>query len=231
MQKLAKPPLNLVTLKIEFPHNLKISEKRSEYYDAIKNEFPAIVFPENKGLAYNYSDCHFRDSGSTTQIRIATNYFVLETAKYENKDAFWNLFERHFSEFTKRFAISNVVSFLLSYDNLISIKKGIAGEDFSDYLSLGLFFKNKEQRKFITVDGVFVFAVEGGFMAINIRPRQNKETLVWDALNFKLDFQINKNLPISEKLNDVKRIFDLGHGHIEDLFVSSLAEKYFEEIN
>lgn len=230
MKKLTKPPLNLVSLKIDFPPNLKVSEKRSEYYELVKEEYPLIVFPESKGLVYDFSDCHFRNNAGTTQLRIATHYFAMETVKYESVDIFWQMLKKHFIAFTKCFSILDVNSLRLSYDNLIKVEKGVIGDNFSDYLSLDFSLKDKKQRKFITCDGSFVFAVDNGIMQIEIHPRQNPISLVWDTLDFKIDCQVNTVMKTDQNLDEVKNIFELAHGNIEDLFFSSLSEKYLKAI-
>lgn len=230
MDKLSKPPLNLVTLRVEFPHNLKVSEHRSEYYEKIKTDFPQVIFPEKQSLTYDFSDCHFRNSESTTQIRIATNYFVVETVKYDKVDNFWVLFDKVFSQFKTCFNIENVTTLRLSYDNFIKIEKGISSANFSDYFSLGVSFREQKERKFLTLNGSVFFAIENGILQISINPKQNQETLIWDALEFKIDCQMNKNVNLDGTLGTLKTEFDIAHRNIEDMFVSSLAEQYFQSI-
>ncbi len=230
MQRLSKPPLNLVTLRVEFPHNLKVSEKRSEYYEKVKTEFPLIVFPENKNLAFDFSDCHFRNNEGNAQVRIATNYFILETVKYENVDVFWAQFKKIFFDFSQCFQTTKITSVRLNYDNIIKMDKGLLGESFSDYFSLGIAFKDQQQRKFLTIDGSFLFSMDNGIIQMEIRPRQNQTTLAWDMLEFKIGCQVNKELTVDENLDTLKKEFDSAHFNIEELFISSLAEKYFQSL-
>jgi uncharacterized protein (TIGR04255 family) len=229
MEKLTKAPLNLASITIQFPHQLKVSETRSAYHELVKKDFPLVVFPENRELKFDFSDCFFRNNEGNAQIRVATNYFVLETIAYVSKEVFWDSFSKVFFSFVKLFDIQDVTALKLSYDNLIMIDNNLVGGEFTDYFSLAAAFRNKEEKKFVTVDGSFLFAVKDGLVQIEVKPKQNPQTNIWDTFNFKVDCQINKKLSM-EKPDDLNKAFNSAHQHIEDMFISSLTEKYLASI-
>ncbi len=231
MEKLKNPPLNLVILRVEFPHHLKITETRSSYFDLVKADFPVILFPEIKSLAFDWADCIFRNQKNDTQIRIASNYFVLETTNYENVRPFWSLFESNFSKFVKNFSITEILSIELIYQNILKIDDAKIGSDFSDYFSLEINFKDKPKRKLVTYNGGFIFSTDGGTVQIEIKPLQNQETKIWDKLTFNINFMsLKQQLSIRENLIELKALFDKAHSDIEDVFTTSLTKKYFDSL-
>lgn len=231
MEKLSKAPLNVVTLRLEFNHNLKVAEKKSEYYELIKQDLPLIVIPEIKDLTYDFADCHFRTANSSIQIRIATNYFIYETINYSDVEQFWLSFKDKFLKFIQCFSIEKLNSLRLTYDNNIKVDVTKITENFSDYFAFHLGFKGKQPRKFLTVDGAFVFSLDNGAAALlEIHPRQNKATLVYDTVNLKIEFLTSQPVLVQQNLEEIEKQFRLGHSHIEDLFFSSLTEKYLQEI-
>ena len=65
---------------------------------------------------------------------------------------------------------------------------------------------------------------------MDIRPVQNTETRIYDSLDFKITFLSNQKSVVDNELANIKRVFVEGHKHIEDIFRSSLTEKYWETI-
>lgn len=230
MEKLSKPPLVAAALRITFLHNLKVSELRSAYYEDIKDTFPHIQFPDVKQISYDFSDCHFWNREAKTQVRIATNYFALETVDYKNVDEFWLTFQSVFKKFVDRMGVREVVGITIEFLNKISIDAVNVGTNFGDYFTLGLISNAKLSKEFLTLDGAAIFRVGESLLQIDIRPVQNPQTRLYDTLDFKITFLSNKQWTVDEQLAGINTIFVEGHKHIEDVFRTSLTEKYLQII-
>ncbi len=230
MAKFKNPPLNLVTLRLTIPPNLKVSELRSGYFELIKSDFPLIIFPEARSLAFDFSDCHFRNTKNDAQVRISTNYFLYETTNYQEVSAFWEGFSKVFSKFLDFYQIKEVTSFGLNYQNILLANEKAVGEDFRDYFSFKINFKNKSQRSLLTCDGAFIYSTQEGNLKIDIRPRMNQQTKLWDALFFTIELLNEKQIPVDASLGSIKSMFDKAHAHVEDAFLSSLTDKYLKTI-
>jgi len=231
MDKLRNPPLVGAALNITFPHNLRISNLRADYYEDIKDVFPHIVLPEIKSLTYDFSDCNFQNKEGNGQIRLGTSYFSFETLKYEKSDKFWELFERLFSQFVKRITIPQINGFGIDFLNKIVIKSEI-GASFADYFTLALISKGTLPRDFVTFDGQVVLKAGVDLLKVDVRPAQNPQTRQYDfnILDFRINYIAGRTIPVDAGLKSIKNVFDEGHKHIEDVFRSSLTDKYWETI-
>lgn len=230
MEKLSKPPLVAAALRITFPHNLKVSELRSAYYEDIKDAFPHIQFPDIKQIAYDLSDCHFSNKEAKTQVRIATSYFALETVDYKNVNEFWRTFHSVFKKFVDRMGVRELVGITIEFLNKISIDAAKVGTNFGDYFTLGLTSNAKLPKEFLTLDGAAIFRIGEGLLQVDIRPVQNPQTRLYDTFDFKITFLSNKQCPVDEQLVGINTIFVEGHKHIEDVFRTSLTDKCWQII-
>lgn len=230
MEKLSKPPLVAAALRVTFPHNLKVSELRSAYYEDVKELFPNIQFPELKQMAYDFSDCHFQNLEEKAQIRLATNSFSMETLQYKNVDEFWRTFHGVFGKFANRMGVSEVAGLTTEFLNKIAIDANGIGANFSDYFTLGLTSKGQLQREFLTLDGAILFRSGQDLLQVDIRPVQNAETHLYDTFQFKLTFLSYKKCVVQGELKEIRAIFSEAHRHIEDIFRGSLTEKYWATI-
>ena len=230
MEKLKNPPLNLVSIRIDIPSNLKISESRSAYHELIKSDYPLIVFPETKALMVDWSDVYFRNQNNNTQVRISTNYFIFDTTHYDKVDSFWKNFQSVFQKFVIMYSIKTVNALNLSYQNILILDEKLVGKEFTDYFAFAVNFKDHPARTLVACDGVFVYNTTLGRMKLDVRPQQNTQSQKLESLNFTIDFFTNTPILIDEKLSEVKKVFNAAHTHIEDAFKSSLTEKYFQTL-
>lgn len=230
-EKLKKPPLNLVTLQVLFPHNLRIAEAKSEFYKTIKDDFPTIIFPETKDLTFNLSDCNFRNEGATSQIRLGTSYCTIEAVGYEKVDQFWGMFDNVFQKLQDNFSVAKVTQTRLVYDNIIIMNSKKIGDNFSDYFTYEMKLTDTEHRQFMTMDGMFVYKVQDGFLKVDLRVRQDQGTKQWDRFSFNIDCGINKEIDVINNRAELKKQFEYAHTQIEEIFFNSLTKKYLDLCN
>lgn len=230
MTQISKPPLVAAALRVTLPHNLKVAETRSSYYEDIKQTFPVILFPELKQITYDFSDCHFQNTEGKVQIRIATNYFSMETIDYKDVERFWGVFSEVFKKFAARMGVSEVIGLSAEFLNKISIDAGRVGTNFSDYFAINLVTKSQLSREFLTLDGAIIYRMGQDLLQLDIRPVQNLQTRLYDTLDFKITFLTNRKCSIANGLTPLKDLFMEGHKHVDDAFKTSLSEKYWQTI-
>jgi uncharacterized protein (TIGR04255 family) len=229
MQKLTNAPLTIASLRVSFLHNLAISENRSKFYDLIKSDYPTILMPEIKTLTADMSDCNFQNISGTSQISISTSYFTYVSAAYSTVDTFWQMFANYFSQFAKFFNLAEVVSLTSEFRNTIRLDVKI-GADFSDYFTIGIKSQSEMSRKLVALDGSIVFAVANGLLDVHIQPTKNPQTKSYDNTQFNLKFVRNEKILVDEGLSALQTIFKEAHQHVEDIFKTSLTEKYWKSI-
>lgn len=224
---LSKPPLKRVDLYIYFPSNLSVSERRSEYFNLIKGDYPLISIPENKNLQYNFGDCNFFAKDYSSMIGIAINYFSFSTIRYNKFSDFFENFKKAWIEFKKLFLIEQMTNISLIYDNFIKADKKI-GYSFSDYFDIQFSFPGQTEKKFITVEGGFYFGVENGYAKLNFKPITAQDrTILEPDFTYNLEYKYQME---GKDANKFGENIDKMHQVIEDIFFSSLSEKYYNFI-
>jgi len=227
--KLAKPPLSRVDLYVYFDTQLSVAERRSEYFNFVKNNYPLVNIPKIESLHYNYGDCNFFSKDYTNMIGIATNYFSFSTVRYNKFAEFYENFQKTWEEFKKLFSINQVKEIILIYENRIAADKQI-GYNFSDYFDINFNFPGHQEKAFLAVEGNFYFSVPSGIVKLDFKPIQVKERTVLEPdfsfiLEFRDSFKDEK-----DKISQLAEVISKGHEIIDDIFFASLSDKYYQLI-
>ncbi len=224
---LTKSPLKRVDLYIYFPSNLSVSERRSAYYNLIKADYPHITIPENKKLQYNFGDCNFFMSDYSHMVGIAINYFSFSSIRYKKFAEFKDNFKKVWLEFKKLYSLEKITSISLAYENLIKAEKQI-GYSFGDYFDVQFSFPGKVEKKFLTIEGDFYFSVQDGYCRLNFKPIAPPERNILEPdFNYILEYRYQME---GKSIETLENNLETMHGSIEDIFFSSLSQKYYDSV-
>lgn len=224
MDRLKTPLLIRTNITIYFDNNLKIFENKSDFYERIKNNFPKIIFPENKYLKYPMGDVNFFTAQFDKIIEINTNLFSFSDFKYQDFNTFKQNLKENFEKFIKIYGMNEFKSFNFAYENIIDLKKEI-GDKFKDYFTINFDFKGKKEKIFLATIGSFAFKVEGGLLSFDIAPQYSEKNVTE-----KYKFTINFISSLASKVN-MDRLFisiNSAHEFIDDIFENSLTDKYLK---
>lgn len=225
MDKLKTPPLILTSLFIYFDPNLKILDNKSVFYDEIKHQFSQFYHPEIKNLKYNMGDIDYFDPDRKKVITINTSCFKLGGFSYEKIDTFLGIFRENLVKFSKIYNTQTFNSFYFIYENIVIINK-VIGLNFNDYFTVGFDVKSKKPKEFLAGEGTCVYKVKDGLLAVIIKPELNAKNET-EKFRYNIEFTSNRTKMDLDKL--IQAIKE-AHIYIEDVFESSLTNKYLDTL-
>ena len=217
-KKLLNAPLSLVVLNIIFENDLTVLEKRSQYFNLIKERYPQINIPKIANLQYDLGDCDFFTNDFSYKVGVAINNFSFATIKYHTYADFFARVKDAWDKFQNVYGERTIKVLSLSYENNIN-QSDVTGKDFSDYFTIKYDFPGKAEKKFKASEGSFFFSTDNAILRLDFRPTIGEGKTEAD---YKFAIEYRENM----LGGDLEKWLNKAHETIEDVFLNSITDKY-----
>jgi len=219
-------PLIEAAFEVRFPAELSIENKRAEFHDEIKKEFPNIFVPiVHSGESPSLKPYEFKDTDSKKIIRFSINSFSFHAQDYSGGfEKFERECLRYVGLFLKYFKITILNRTGLRYVNHIPIIRNEGVIPIKDYLNFGFELPSSISSNPKLFHTVVISRVGDGSLRTLIQSQEvmpNKNEII--ILDF--DYYYEGNL----KADNFPDYLCKSHQHIkEDVFTKLISEKYLK---
>lgn len=218
-----KPPVVEVGISLQFPNTLEVADDRSKFQRLVRAEFPQVVVPEQSKLPFDFGDYILYTENLSERIEIGMNYVRFVTTSYPGFVKFRTKFLGALSMFRQAYALEAFSNFFYYYNNKLPIE---GQKTFQECFTLVVNVPEKFQKNFMTGQGVLVFQEAEGFVAVEFRPESKENQIEVTSYSFSLRFGALRKVVLSEELDELGPLVDVGHKHLEDYFFSLLQPNF-----
>jgi uncharacterized protein (TIGR04255 family) len=215
------PPAVEVRAEVRFGNQLRVADQRFTFHNLIKAEFPFVVIPEQKDLAFDFGDYSLYTENQAYRLEIAMNYFRLIATKYAGYQDFGKLLGNSLTMFARHYEIDKFTSFTLQYRNKLTIP---SGAEFGEYFTVKIEVPAELDATLHAGRGMLVFQQDDGLILLEFDPQFSGKVPASYALN--LTFAVERLLTIDDTAN----VFAKAHNRLTDFFFSILTPRFLEHL-